>query len=219
MILMRKVFAAPTVFWLPLRRIIELSESLSLIFHIFTRIRNLMLHPAEEWETVASECSSRKTVYVRFVVPLLCLISVAVIIGTWLDTPREMYSVPFVFSKIAVLWTSLSMGLYFSTFIITELMARQVDSKDHDLAFALMAYASGAALLVLVVVELFPFFNELLVLAFYSCYLYWRGIPRLIRVHDRKRMMYALVSSVIVVLMYLLMFFFFGNILRAIFTS
>jgi hypothetical protein len=190
---------------------------LNIILRIFTRIRNLMLNPAKEWEIIAAENNNRKTIYVQFVVPLLCLIAVAAIIGTWLDTSREVYSVAFVFCKIAVLWTSLSAGLYFSTFVIAEIMARQVGSKDHDRAFALMAYASGAACLVVAIVALFPFFSELSVLAFYSCYLYWRGIPYLIHVQDRKRMIYGLLSFIIVILMYLLMFFFFGKVLKAIF--
>jgi hypothetical protein len=176
-----------------------------------------MLDPAKEWRVIAAENSTRKAVYVQFVVPLLYLIAFATIIGTWLDTSREVYSITFVFCKIAILWTSLSAGLYFSVFVITEIMVHQIGSKDHDCAFALMAYASGVAYLVITVVELFPFFSELLVLAFYSCYLYWRGIPRLIPVQGQKRMMYGLLSFIIVVLIYLLMFFFFGNVLNAIF--
>jgi hypothetical protein len=184
---------------------------------MFIRIRNLMLNPAKEWKAIAAESDTRKTVYVRFVLPLLYLTAFAAIIGTWLDTSREVYSIAFVFRKIAILWTSLSSGLYFSAFVITEIMARLTGSKDHDRAFALMAYASGVACLVIAVVELFPFFSELLVLAFYSCYLYWRGIPRLIGIQGQKRMIYGLLSFIIAVLVYLLMFFFFGNVLNAIF--
>jgi hypothetical protein len=176
-----------------------------------------MLHPAEEWETIAVENSIRNTVYMQFTVPLLCLMTVATIIGTWLDTPREVYSAAFVVCKIIVLWTSLSAGLYVSAFLVTEIMARRIGSKDHNRGFSLMAYASGAAYLVIIVVALFPFFSELLVLAFYSFYLYWRGVPRLIPVHDQKRMMYGLLSFIIVVLTHLFVFYFFGNILRAIF--
>ena len=176
-----------------------------------------MLDPAKEWEAIATENSSRKTVYMQFVVPLLCLITVATVIGTWLATSRELYSIGYVFCRIAVLLGSLSVGLYFSVFVIAEIMVHQVGSKRYDHAFALMAYASGAAYLVVTIVSLFPFFNELLVLAFYSCYLYWRGIPYLIQIQEQKQMIYALLSFITLVLIYLLMFFFFGNILEAMF--
>jgi len=175
-----------------------------------------MLNPAKEWEAIAAENHSRKTVYARFVVPLLCAIAIACIVGTWLITSRELYSAAYVLCTIAILWTSLSSGLYFSAYVIAEIMAHQIESKDHDKSFALMAYASGAAYLVIIIVSLFPFFVELLVLAFYACYLYWQGIPHLIRIHDRKRMIYALFSFIIVLLIYSLMFFLFGKFFRAI---
>jgi uncharacterized membrane protein HdeD (DUF308 family) len=91
-------------------------------------------------------------------------------------------------------------------------MAQQVGSRHHHRAFALMAYSLTAAYLVITVVALFPFFSELYVLAFFSCYLYWRGIPYMIGATGQKRMMYALISFIIVILVYLLMFFFFDKI-------
>jgi len=188
----------------------------NIIFKILARIRNLMLFPAREWDVVAAESNNRKTIYLRFVVPLLFLIAIATVVGTWLTTSRELYSAGYVIGKIANLCVSLSAGLYFSAFLIAEIMAQQVETKDHNKSFALMAYASGAAYLVIFIVALFPFFNELLVLAFYSCYLYWRGIPHLIPVSGQKQMIYALLSFIIVTFIYSLMFFFFGKILRTI---
>lgn len=176
-----------------------------------------MFYPAREWEVIAAENNNRKKVYMRFVFPLLCLIGLATITGTWLATPRELYSAGYVLFKIAILWTSLSAGLYFSAFVITEIMAHQIDTRDHNRDFALIAYSSGVAYLVIAVVALFPFFSELLVLAFYSCYLFWRGIPYLIRVESQKCMIYGLLSFIIMILVYLLTFFFFGNVLKAIF--
>ena len=196
--------------------VLSIFDNLNIIFRIFTRIFNLMLHPAKEWEVIAAENSSRKTVYVQFVLPLLCLITLASIIGTWISTSRELYSVAYVFYWIGILWTSFSAGLYFSAFVITEIMAHQVEARDHRKSFALMAYALGAAYLTIIIVSLFPFFSELLVLAFYACYLYWRGIPYLIGIEGQKRMLYGLFSFIMVLLIYSLMFFFFEKIWRAI---
>ena len=189
---------------------------MNIIFQIFTRIHSLMHYPAKEWDRIAAENHNRKTIYVRFVVPFLCLIAIATVAGTWIATSRELYSAGYVIGTIVNLWASLSAGLYFSAFVITEIMAHQVEQRDHNRSFALMAYASGAAYLVIFIVSLFPFFYELLVLAFYSCYLYWRGIPYLIQVSGQKQMIYALLSFIIVALIYSLMFFFFGKILRTI---
>ena len=194
---------------------------MNIIFQIFTRISNLMLHSAKEWDAIATENRSRKAVYVQFVAPLLCLMTIASIIGTWFNASRELYSSTFelcriAICQIAILWTSISVGLYFSSFLITEILAQQIGSKDHNKSFAMMAYASSAAYLTIIIVLLFPFFYELLILAFYSCYLYWRGIPRLIQINGQKRMIYGIFSFIIVLLIFSLMFFLFNKIWRAI---
>jgi hypothetical protein len=189
---------------------------LSIIFQIFTRIRNLLFYPAKEWEEIASENHNRQTIYRRFVAPLLFLITLATVIGTWLATSREHYSAGYVVFIIAVMWAALSAGLYVSSFVIAEIMAHQVGSRNHLRVFALMAYSLGATYLVIAFVALIPFFSELAVLAFYSCYLYWRGIPYLIGVEGQKQMIYGILSFIVVVLVYLLMFFVFGKILNEI---
>ncbi len=186
---------------------------------ILLRIRNLLFHPVKEWETIAAENRNRKTVFIRFVVPLLCLVTVASIVGSLLFASRLVYSLGYVVCKVAILWCSLGLGLYLSSYLITEITARYVGSKNHDKTFELLAYASGTALLVITIVELFPFFGELLVLAFYSCYLYWRGIPYLIRIEGQKQMVFGILSFVIAALTFSLVFYFFGNILRAILMS
>ena len=185
-------------------------------FQRFSRIRNLLFLPAKEWKDIAAESHSRKKIYIRFVLPMLCVIAVATVIGTWLDTSRELYSAGYVIYRIVLLWALLSAGLYLSAFVITEIMKHQLGTRNHRRAFTLMAYSSFAAYLVIAVVSLFPFFRELLVLAFYSCYLFWTGIPFLIGVEGHKRMIYGLLSFIIVIFVYLLMLFFFGKVLRAI---
>ena len=189
--------------------------AVNIIFRTFMRVCNLMLYPAKEWKLIAAENHSRKTVYVQYVVPLLCLITIAIITGTWLATSREKYSGAYVLRTIAIMWTSLSAGLYLSAFVINEIMAHQTGTKNHKNSFVLMAYASGAAYLVIAIVALFPFFNELIVLAFYSCYLYWQGISQLIQIEGQKKMIYGILSFIIAVLVYFLAFFFFGNVFEA----
>ena len=183
---------------------------------LLIRIFNLLFFPVIEFKIIAEENSSRKTVYRQFVVPLLCMMTIATIIGTWLATAREFYTLGYIIYKIAILWTSLSAGLYISSYLLTEIMAQQTGQRNHNRDFALMAYSSGAVYSVIVIVALFPFFSELYLLAFYSCYLYWTGIPHLIQVEGRERMTYALLSVIIMMVTYTLMLFLFGKILKAI---
>ncbi|MDR2039067.1 MAG: YIP1 family protein [Bacteroidales bacterium] len=184
---------------------------------VFYRIRNLLLHPATEWEAIASEDEERTTVFKRFIVPLFCLIVVCCIVGSLLFASRMYFSFGYVVQKVAVLLLSLSTGLYISSFLINETMFLLTGTKNPNQVFSLLAYSSGVVYLVISVVELFPFFNELLVLSLYSIYLYWRGIHHLLKIPVDKQITFIILSFVVMVLVYLLAFYFFGNIMKAIF--
>ena len=182
---------------------------------LFIRIFNLLFFPTKEWKTIAEEDNSRKTIYKKFVVPLLCFMTIATIVGTWLYTTRELYTLGYVIYKIAILWSSLSVALYVSAFLVTEIMAQQLGQRNHKRDFALMAYSASVAYLVIIVWAMFPFFSEFLVLILYSCYLYWIGIPFIIQREGREQTFYGLLSFSIMMITYILTFFLFGKILKA----
>jgi hypothetical protein len=188
-----------------------------MIIELISRIINLLFYPAKEWKAIAEENKSRKTVYRRYVVPLLCVMTVACIIGAWLYASRYYkFSPAYVIYRIFTLWTTLSAGLFTSAYLISEIMAEQVAKKDYRRDFALMAYSSGVVYLVIVFIELSPF-KELAVLALYSCYLYWTGIPHVIQAEGRIQMIYGLLSFIIVLVTYFLMYFLFEKIFASIF--
>ena len=187
---------------------------------LFTRIYNLLLFPAKEWKSIADENNSRKTIYKQFIVPILCITSFAIIIGTWINTSREVYSFGYVIYRIIFLWATISAGLYISAFFVTEIMAQQLAARNNKRDFALIAYSSIAAYLVIIIVSLFPFFSEMYVLAFYSLYLYLTGIQHILKQAEVKtRMTYALLSFIIIMFVHLLLFFLFKRILSALLLS
>ena len=180
---------------------------------IFRRIIYLLLFPAKEWKLIAEENNSRKTIFLKFVVPLLFAMTGAIMLGALIYASLDVFSVLF---WIATLWASLCVGLFISAFFVTEFMAVELDRREHKRDFALMAYSSIAAYLMIIIVFLSPLI-EFIVLALYSCYLYWSGIPHLIQIEDKLRMKYGLLSLFVTATVYSLMFFVFSKIFKAIF--
>ena len=176
---------------------------------IFKRIVYLFLFPEKEWKIIAAENNSSKSVYLKFVVPLLCLMTIATIVGTWINTSRELYSAAFVICRIAILWASASTGLFVSALVANGV---QEENKPY---FQLIAYSLSATYIVIVLVSLMPFFKEFIVLAFYSFYLFWQGITHLLKVDSEKIMKKGLLSISITVLTHLLMYFLFKNIFNS----
>ena len=181
------------------------------------RTINLLFYPSNEWKTIEEENRNRKTIYIRYVTPLLCIMTVACTIGACLYASRyHQFSLNYIIYRITTLWTTFSAGLFISAFLVSEIMAGHVKSKNYDRDFALMAYSSSVVYIVIIIIELSPF-NELIVLAFYSCYLYWTGISHLVKAEGKLQTKYCLMSFIIIALTYSLIYFLFEKIFASTF--
>ncbi|MDR0815728.1 MAG: YIP1 family protein [Bacteroidales bacterium] len=185
--------------------------------NVFYHIRNLLLQPNVQWAAIASENKDIKSVFRGFVFPLLLLIAVCVLLGSILFASRIEFSAVYVVKRIALLLCSLSAGLYLSAFLINTTMIHLCPRNMRGV-FSLMAYSSGIAMLLIAMVELvpFPYLKELLVLAFYSIFLYGCGIPAILDIPAGKRGAFIVLSVVVAAAGYALPFFLFGKILNAI---
>jgi hypothetical protein len=168
------------------------------------------------WAAIASENKDIKSVFRGFVFPLLLLIVVCVLLGSVLFVSRIDFSVVYVVKRMILLFCSLSAGLYLSAFLINTTMIH-IGKRNMQGVFLLMAYSSGVAMLLIAMVELvpFPYLKELMVLAFYSFFLYWRGIPAVLDIDANKRSVFMILSVVVAAAGYALPFFLFGKILNA----
>ena len=190
---------------------------LNLFYQIFIRIRNLLLYPTKEWAKIAEESDDQGTIYLRFIVPLLCLWAVATIIGTWIATPRELYSTGYVFYAIFKPLLAYSAGLFLSAFIINALLAQHIGYNDRNRTFALIAYSSAIACLIFITVAMIPYLSELLILSIYSGYIYWQGLSQIFKTEEQERISYGLLSALIILFIFALTYFFFNNFLLALF--
>ena len=135
---------------------------------------------------------------------------------------KKEYKPEVVICEVAVLWASLSVSLFVSAYLVTEIMAQKLGQKKYSRDFVLMAYSSCAAYIIIIIYGLFPFdfFRLLFVLGVYSYYLYWIGIPYLVQTKDSElKTFYGLLSLFIMIITYLLMFFLFDKIFEEIFVK
>jgi len=212
--------------------------------YLFIRLFNLLFFPSNEWKIISGENKSRVAVYKQFVMPLLCVMVVATVVGTWIGTTRLDYSIGYVLSEIVIKLTSLSVGLFLSAYLVTEITAQLIGYKDYNRDFVLMAYSKGTLYVIIIIVALFPFpfLKMLYALGFYSCYLYWIGIPLLVEVENedygnlneereemkprcpqqqsrrqlstREQKTYGLLATIIMAITYSLLFFLFGKMFK-----
>jgi hypothetical protein len=178
---------------------------MDLFTNLFTRVRNILLRPDEEWRAIDRESGDPIYLFTRYVAILALIPALAGIIGgsvIGVSVEAGTFRVPLV---IALLNAAIS---YLFTFVIVYGVALIIDglapsfgSERHfPSAMKLSAYSFTPTWLAGVFL-LLPGLRFLSILGFYAVFLLWRGLGPLMRVPKDKTLLYtaAVVVSALLV--------------------
>lgn len=179
----------------------------SLDLSLSRRARNILFRPRGEWETIATEDTSVKALYLRYILPLAAIGPVAGFIGAsifGISIPfMGRYHVP-VGTGIAQAIVSYALdlvGVYVLALIISGLAPMFGGEKSLPQALKLAAYTS-TPVWVAGILHLVPLLGVLILLAgIYGLYLLYLGLPQLMRAPRARAFPYVaavIVSAVVI---------------------
>jgi len=165
---------------------------------IVRRVQDILLKPRETWPTIASEPGDVASLYKNYLLILAAIPPLAGFIG--------MSLIGFGFIRIPLMFGLSSMvAQYVLTLVMVYVLALVVDAlaptfggmRDKLRALKLVVYGSTAAM-VGGIFSLLPALSILgLVAALYSIYLFYLGLPVLMRCPQDKAVAYTAVVGVI----------------------
>lgn len=164
---------------------------------LITRAQRLLLSPDTEWEVIAGEAADIQKIYMNYVGPLIIASSIATAIA-------YMYGGHGIGGTVQVLLAQVVLGLlgvYVIAFVINALAPSFGATPDMGQAFKLAAYAPTAAW-VGGICAIVPLIGGIVAIggALYTLYLYYLGLPRLMRPPGDKVVVYLLaVFGVVIV--------------------
>ncbi len=169
--------------------------------NLIERVQAILLRPKETWPTIASEGHDAKTIYRDYLVYLAGISAVASFIGLSLVGVGAMgfhFRVP-VLNGLANMVVGFVLTLamvYVVAFIADALAPSFKGEKDLPSAFRLVAYGATAGLLG-GVFQVLPALSILGLLAgLYSIYLFYTGVPVMMKVPQDKALPYTAVLVV-----------------------
>jgi len=176
---------------------------------LMNRVTNILTKPKEEWQVIDGESTSVASLYSGYIVILAAIPIVASLIKMSLIGTSALFTtvhVGIVRGLIgAIVGYVLSLGgVYLAAFVI-EKLAPSFQSQGNTLqALKLVAYAYTAAW-VAGVFNLLPMIGILGILAggIYSIYLFYLGLPLLMRTPQDKVVAYMIVAAVIIFVIYI----------------
>jgi hypothetical protein len=183
------------------------------IANIYKRINILIIKPEESWNLIKQENKSRKVVVKEFLLPVSILIGICSLLGTlFFSNVDASFSLAYVFFNGLISFLIIFLEVYLSSWIITEVATSFTDDVDTDRIFNLVIYSHAPFLITLAITGLFPQLLFIVVLGFFTFYIYWLGIQKMLTIPEDRRMIFFLFSALVMVLIFLLLSVIFNNI-------
>jgi hypothetical protein len=169
------------------------------------RATRILKDPKSEWPVIEAEATTTEKLYRTYIAPLAAIPAVATFIGLSIVG----FTMPFVgtyrvgivsgIANAVVSWVFALIGVYVAAFIINKL-APTFESTSNDLqALKLVAYAYTAAW-VAGVFMIIPALGILAILgSLYSIYLFYIGLPIMMKTPAAKVVPYMVVAAVVVI--------------------
>ncbi len=170
---------------------------------LMKRAKAITLKPDETWPIIAQETDEPKQVFLRYVIPLAAIGPISTFIGGQVFGYGELgYSWrPSFFTGLSQAVTSYILSLVAIWLIawVANFLSPKFDGKDDfPSAFRLAAYSMTAAWIV-GIVGLIPALSILILAAFYSLYLLYKGGPVIMGVSKEKALIYTAFTVVIAI--------------------
>jgi MFS family permease len=175
--------------------------------NLVDRVKNILLQPQSEWQVIEPEPTDPQTLYTSYIVILALIPAVAGLIGTAFIASflGGRMGLGFVLGA-AIMQYVLSLVMVFAVAFIADLLAPSFDGqKNLNQALKLTAYAMTAAW-VAGIFAIIPVLGWLLSLlgGLYSLYLFYLGVPLLMKVPAAKAVGYTVVVVITAIIISLI---------------
>jgi hypothetical protein len=170
------------------------------------RVKNILLQPTAEWARIDAEPDTIANIYRRYVMILAAIPPLAMLIGQlvfgyrFLGIVYRPNPVAAVAQAIVSYLVALG-GVYVMALIIEALAPNFGGVKDRTQAFKVAAY-SGTASWLAGIFWILPPLGMLSIVGLYSLYLFWVGLPMLMKVSQDKAVGYALIVIVAAIVVF-----------------
>lgn len=174
------------------------------------RVQRLLFSPATEWDAIASEPADIRKTYIEYVGPLVIAAAVAAALGQLIignnvgfTTIRLPMGTVLTFMVLQV-FLGLA-GVYAVAWVINTLAPQFDATPDMDNAFRLSAYFP-TAMWVSGLITILPQLSQLVWLGiFYSFYLLYLGVPKLMKPAPDKATTYTIAIVIVSIVIFIVM--------------
>lgn len=173
-----------------------------------TRVINILTKPKEEWPVINLESASVSSLYTNYIailaaIPILASFIKGSLIGTTVFGITGRVGIVSGLISAIVGYVLTLIGIYVAAVVIEKLAPTFQSQGDTVQALKVVAYSYTAAW-VAGIFNLLPFIGFLVVFAgaIYSIYLFYLGLPVLMKTPQDKVVGYMIVAALVIIVIY-----------------
>lgn len=186
------------------------------------RVVKILTSPKTEWPVIEAESTDVGTLYTSYIAILAAIPPIASFIGSiTIGTPVPFYGTyrpPLGTALTTLILTYvLSLASVYVAALVIDKLAPTFDSKPNLMqALKLVAYASTASW-VAGALNIIPLLGSLVAIVggLYSIYLFYLGLPVMMKTPDAKVIAYMVVSAVVMIVLWFVMAMIVGMVVGA----
>jgi hypothetical protein len=187
-----------------------------LIKNLFPRCTGIIVSPKEEWISIKEENSSFLQMITGFLLPLLLLVAVASVLGSYIPMVGKVMAPEILIVSGLKPLLSLLLSVVISILAINAMIGTFGGTPDLNKASKLVMYSFVPGILVTIIVGLAPWFYILGLFFLYSFYIFFLGTPILLDIPAERQSNFSTLSSTTILVIYLMISFILSSFFGAI---
>jgi hypothetical protein len=185
---------------------------------IIKRTSNIIIKPAEEWQVISQEKTSKKDVISGFALPYIIVVAIASVAGSYLFS-FGFFSSSYIILSALIAFVVPFLGIFISAYIINALAPSFGSVSNIDNSFKLVIYSYTASFLASIITGFLPVLFFIGIAGLYSFYIFWLGFTPMMKTPDDKKAGYAIISILIMIGVYGILSISLGLILASFFIT
>lgn len=174
--------------------------------------KELLLNTRDFWSSKKDQLDTQFKLLSGFFLPLLSFAALMVLLGELFRSNHFYFGFAILKSlKVIVLFV---LQYYVTVFFVRELMKTFGSEKNTKAAQNLVIYSLTPLLLVTMVTGIFPFLYVLDILGLYGFYIFWVGVPEILKFPENKRTRYTMLVLLICLFTFSFMSIFLNELIK-----
>lgn len=180
---------------------------------LYSKTHSLFIEPVTIWNRISEERLTRREVVIDYLFPMAVLIGLCATLGMLISEGLfDSFSISYLLLNGIISFFVIFLEVYLSGWLITELGVSFDNTVSSHRVFNLVVYSQAPFYLALAFTRLFPQLFFAIIAGIYSFYLFWNGIEIQTGLHNEKRNLFFVLSSLVMILMFLILSLVFNSI-------